>query len=361
VERRNWILMMVLAALWGASYLFIKIGLHDLSPAGIVFARTALAALVLLPLAIRSGGIGQVWRRPGLVFVLAALQVAAPFLLISAGERHIASSLAGILVASAPIFTVLFAVWLDQGERLHGRGLFGALIGIVGVALLLGIDVGGSGAALAGGLMCVLASVGYALGAFALKRWFGGYPPIAMVAGTMSASALMTLPLFLLDPPSHVGLATAGAMSALGIGGTGIAFVIYYTLNHEVGPTRTSLVAYVAPVFAVIYGVALLHEKFSVATAAGVVLILGGSWMAANARTGPVRIRAPRSGRELLGGQLAAGGVDVAAARQAHGRDDAALGQRLLEDIDRGAARSLEASVGRVVGDQVDLEGVARL
>lgn len=289
MDRRNWVLLLALASLWGASYLFIKIGLDDLGPAAIVFTRTGLAALVLLPFAVKSGGMAPLWRlAPGL-FALAAIQVAGPFLLISAGERHIASSLAGILVASAPIFTAILAVWIDDSERLHPRGVVGVAIGIVGVALLLGVDVGGSGAALAGGLMVVLASVGYALGGFALKRYFTGQQPLALVASTMTASAIMTLPLALIDPPGHVGLDTAAAMAALGLGGTGIAFVIYYTLNHAIGPTRTSLVAYIAPVFAVVYGVTLLDEAFGVTTALGIVLIVGGSWLAASA---PARMAA---------------------------------------------------------------------
>jgi drug/metabolite transporter (DMT)-like permease len=225
------------------------------------------------------------WRRAPGLFALAAVQVAGPFLLISAGEQHIASSLAGILVASAPIFTAIFAIWIDQSERLSTNGVVGVVIGILGVALLLGVDVSGSG--LGGGLMVVLASVGYALGGFGLKRYFTGYQPLALVAGTMTASAIMTLPLFLLDLPGHVGPDTVAAMGALGLGGTGIAFVIYYTLNREIGPTRTSLVAYIAPVFAVVYGVTLLDESFSVATAAGIVLITGGSWLAARS---PARV-----------------------------------------------------------------------
>jgi drug/metabolite transporter (DMT)-like permease len=279
VDRRNWILLLALAALWGASYLFIKIGLDDLSPAGVVFTRTALAALVLLPFAIKSGGMSPLWRRAPGLFALGAVQVAGPFLLISAGERHIASSLAGILVASAPIFTAIFAIWVDQAERLSANGVVGVVIGILGVALLLGVDVSGSG--LVGGLMVVLASAGYAIGGFALKRFFTGYQPLALVASTMTASAVMTLPLFLIDLPGNVGLDTIGAMSALGLGGTGIAFVIYYTLNREIGPTKTSLVAYIAPVFAVVYGVTLLDENFGPATALGIVLIIGGSWLAA--------------------------------------------------------------------------------
>src|SRR3954454_8136784 len=274
-------LLLLLAALWGASYLFIKIGLDDLSPAGVVFTRTALAALILMPVAIKRGGMAPLWRRAPGLFALGAVQVAAPFLLISAGEQHIASSLAGILVASAPIFTAIFAIWIDQSERLSTNGVVGVAIGILGVALLLGVEVDGSG--LVGGLMVVLASVGYALGGFGLKRYFTGYQPIALVASTMTASAIMTLPLFLLDLPSRVGADTAAAMAALGLGGTGIAFVIYYTLNREIGPTRTSLVAYIAPAFAVVYGVTLLDEAFTITTALGIVLIVGGSWLAAKA------------------------------------------------------------------------------
>jgi drug/metabolite transporter (DMT)-like permease len=296
VDRRNWILLFALAALWGASYLFIKIGLDDLSPAAVVFTRTALAALVLLPFAVRSGGMAPLWRRAPWLVALGAIQVAGPFLLISAGERHIASSLAGILVASAPIFTAILAIWLDHSERLSTPGVVGVAIGLVGVALLLGVDLGGSSAALLGGLMVVLASVGYAIGGFALKRWFTGYQPLALVAGTMSASALMTLPLMLIDLPDHVGPDTVGAMCALGLGGTGIAFVIYYTLNREIGPTRTSLVAYIAPVFALVYGVTLLDEAFSITTALGIVLIVGGSWLAAKAPArAPVEAPAARA------------------------------------------------------------------
>src|SRR4029079_14432015 len=114
-----------------------------------------------------------------------------------------------------------------------------------------------------------------------------GVQPIALVAATMTVSAALTIPLALLDVPGHVGLDTVWAMVALGMGGTGIAFVIYYTLNGVVGPTRTSLVAYIAPVFALIYGVTLLDENFGVATALGIVLIVGGSWLAPRA---PARV-----------------------------------------------------------------------
>src|ERR687886_553176 len=170
MSRRSWVLFAVLSAVWGASYLLIKIGLRDFAPAVIVFGRTALAALALLALAARMGALAGLRRRLSEITVLALVQVAAPFLLITFGERHISSSLAGVLVATAPIFTFLLAFAIDHEERAGAVGLVGVAAGVGGVVLLLGVDTSGTAAALLGGLMVVLASLGYALGAYYLKR-----------------------------------------------------------------------------------------------------------------------------------------------------------------------------------------------
>ena len=285
MSRRSWVLFALLSSFWGASYLFIKIGLRDLSPAMIVFARTALAALVLLPAASRLGALRAVLDRPGPVVVLALVQVAGPFILITVGEQHIASSLTGILVASAPIFTALLAVWVDHEERSHGLALAGVMIGMVGVGLLLGVDTGGGTAALIGGLMVVLAGLGYAVGGFYLKRKLSDLPPVGVGAAAMAVSALVTGPFGLATVPGSLpSVGPAAAVAALGVVGTGLAFWIFYTLISTVGPAKASLVAYVAPGFAVIYGVTLLGERFTLATLAGLLLIVGGSWLAAEGR-----------------------------------------------------------------------------
>jgi drug/metabolite transporter (DMT)-like permease len=290
---RYWTLLLVLASLWGASYLFIKLGLEDLSPAMVVFGRTLLAALVLLPLALHRRAFGSLRGSLGVTCGLAALQVAGPFLLISFGEEEISSSLAGILVATAPIFTALLAIWVDHEERSTGWRLAGIGIGIAGVALLLGVDAGGEAAALAGGLMVVLASLGYALGGFVLKRRLSHADPVGTVTVTMLASAVMTAPLAVATAPDALpGAGPVAAVAALGVLGTGIAFVIFYTLIAGVGPARAALVAYIAPGFAVAYGVALLDESFTAGTAAGLVLILAGSWLAAEGARLPWRAAA---------------------------------------------------------------------
>ena len=285
VDRRSWTLLLVLASLWGASYLFIEIALEDLSPAMVVFLRTLLAALVLAPLALARGalaGVRALWRP---IVLLAAVQVAGPFLLISWGQEEITSSLAGILVASAPIMTALLAVVTAHDERPTPVGAGGIVLGIAGVALLLGVDVGGSSAALLGGLAVVLASLGYAIGSVFVKARFRALQPLGLVTATMMASALLVLPVALATLPGETpGAGPLAAMAALGAGGTGVAFVIFYSLIAGVGPTKASIVAYVAPVFAVIYGVTLRGDPFSAATLAGMGLILAGSWMAGQGR-----------------------------------------------------------------------------
>lgn len=320
---------MTVAAFWGASYLFIKVALEDgLAPGVIVFARVALAAAVLLPLAARLGALEGIRGKLVPVLLLALMQVVAPFTLITLGEREISSSLTGILVATAPIFTFLLAFALTGEERPRPLSLGGVGVGIMGVALLLGVDTGGGAGALVGGLLIVLATTGYALGAWYLKRNFAGAEPVGVLAGTMTASSLVTLPLALLDLPGEVpGLDALASVVALGALGTGISFLFFYSLVASEGPARASLVAYVAPAFSVVYGVTLLDESFTFTTAAGLLLIVGGSWLAAEGRP-PWRAR---SGSRR---QLATGGGDVAATGQPHGGADSPLLERRAEGCD---------------------------
>jgi len=286
MNRRSWVLMSLLAALWGASYLFIKVALEDgLDPIFIVFARIALGALVLVPLALRAGALAQMRGVVGPIFLLAIVQVALPFLLITLGEQHITSALTGILVSAAPIFTALIAARFDDDERPHGVATAGVVMGIVGVVLLFGVDLSGDAQALAGGLLVLLATVGYAIGSLYLKHRLRGPAPVGIAAATMLAGTAVMAPFALFTLPAQVPEAqTIGALLALGAGGTGIAFAIYFTLIAEIGPGRASLVAYIAPGFAVLYGVTLLSEPLTLGAILGLILILAGSWVAAEGR-----------------------------------------------------------------------------
>lgn len=304
--------LLLLASIWGASYMLIKIGLRDLSPEMVAFARIALAAAVLMPIAAAQGALSGLRGCLGVIALVGAIQVAGPFLLIPVGEQHITSALAGILVATTPIFTALLAIRIDHEERSEGLRLVGVGVGVAGVVLLFGVDLGGSSVALLGGLAVVLASVGYSVGSFVVKHRLSHARPLGVVASVMTASALMLLiPAIVTAPASAPGLGPIAAVVALGVFGTGAAFVVFYLLIGTVGPARTMIVSYVAPGFAVVYGAALLGETISVATLIGLALIVGGSWLAAG---GPAAraARKTRPGAPPLPVSEAAGTPDSA-------------------------------------------------
>jgi drug/metabolite transporter (DMT)-like permease len=285
MDRRSWLLLLVLGAIWGASYMFIKIGIRDLSPAMVAWSRVALAALVLVSLAAASGALRGLRSRWAMLTLLAVSQVAAPFLLIAVGEQEISSSLAGILVTSAPLFTAILAIRFDHEERSQGTRLIGVLMGFAGVVILLGLDLGGSADELVGGLAVVLAGFGYAVGGLLAKRRLGEVAPLGIAASVMVASVVLLAPAALLSAPADApGAGPVAAVAALGILGTGIAFAIFYELIARVGPARTYIVTYLAPGFAVVYGATLLDEEISVATIVGLALIVAGSWLAAGGR-----------------------------------------------------------------------------
>jgi drug/metabolite transporter (DMT)-like permease len=285
MDRRAWSMTLTLAAIWGASYMFIKIGLRDLSPALVAWIRVALAAAVLLALAAQAGVLRGFRSRVGTIVLVAAIQAAGPFLLIALGEEEISSGLAGILVAAAPLFTALLAVWVDHEERSQGLRLGGVLLGLIGVGVLLGVDLNGSAAALLGGLAVLLAALGYAIGGFMVKHRFAGAPPTGLAAWVMVASTVLLLPAGGLTLPSDApGVGPLLAVLALGVLGTGVAFALFYDLIRRVGPAKSLVVAYLAPGFAVLYGTLLLDEEISVATIAGLILIVAGSWLAAEGR-----------------------------------------------------------------------------
>ncbi len=288
MDRRSWLWLLLLSAIWGASYLLIKIALRDLSFELVAFARITLAAVLLLPIAASRGALGPLRGRVGTIFALGAVQVAGPFALIAAGEQEISSSLAGILVATTPIFTAALAIRLDAAERSEGSRLVGVAVGLLGVAAVFGLDLTGSGSAALGGLAVVVASVGYAIGGFVVKSRLADAPAIGVVSAVMAASALLLLPAAALTLPAAVpGAGPLAAVGGLGFVGTGAAFVIFYSLIGRVGPARTMLVSYIAPAFAVVYGTTLLGEPLTAGKVIGLVLIVAGS------RLGVGRAQAP--------------------------------------------------------------------
>jgi drug/metabolite transporter (DMT)-like permease len=296
VTARGWAQFAAVSLLWGVVYLLIKIAGDELSPAALTFARAALACVVLLPIAARRGVLRPLRARLAPIAVLALLDVAVPFVLIALGERWVPSSLAGILIATVPLLVALLALRWDPTERVDRTRLVGLLVGIVGVALLLGVQVAGDAKALLGAALILLASLMYAGASLLYKREFGGDDALGVTTWVfVMSTVVLAVPAALTAPSEMPSAGTFAAVAALGVFCTAIVFVLWYSLIASVGAGRAAVVTYVNPAVAVVLGVALLDESISGGGIAGLLLILAGSWLSTGGRL-PPRLVALRPG-----------------------------------------------------------------
>ena len=279
-------LLGALAALWGASYLLIKYALYDFSPSAVVCLRTALGAAVLYGVIRTSApearaALAEVRRRPGTAVLFSTLAIAAPFLLIAVGERRVPSGLTAVLIASAPLFVAVFAPFLDPAEVVGRRQGFGLVLGLGGVALLVGVETIGTLAQFLSALGIVAAAACYTLSTFMVRRAYRGLPSLATSFISVFGGALLTLVPAALSAPRHwPHLRSVAALAVLGVAGTALAFVIFYRLIAEAGAGRASLVSYLVPPLSLAYGAALLGEPVTPAAVGGLVLILAGVGLA---------------------------------------------------------------------------------
>jgi drug/metabolite transporter (DMT)-like permease len=277
VSRRHLLMLLVLAAIWGASFMFIKVAVRELEPIALVWSRITLAALVLVPAALLVLGRRAVAEARTVVGPLAAMAVvnsAVPFTLLAWSETHIDSGLAAILQAAAPLFTTLILLRAGS-DRVTGHRLLGVLVGFVGVTLLVGVrSVGGDGLASAA---VVLTALCYASAGVYAARRLSGVHPLVVGAGSMVIAALLTAPLGLTTLPEGVpGWKETGSVLVLGLVGTGVAYMLFFAILAGAGPSRSILVTYLVPAAALAYGVGLLGERVTVSAVAGLALILGG-------------------------------------------------------------------------------------
>lgn len=282
MTRSSWAQLLGLSALWGASYLFISIALTGVGPFALTFGRVAGAALVLLPFWWRRRAV--LAKRWPFVFLVAIPEIALPFTLINTGERTIDSGLAGTLVALAPLWLVVLGPLLGQGRPTR-KAVVGTLIGLVGVAILLGGIGTGADVHLLGAALVVIAAAAYSVGAALLARWFDGLDAVTITGSTTAAAALMLVPFTAFDLPERMPSWQAiAAIAVLAVGGTAAGLVLFNKLITTAGPDRASLVSYLAPTFAVGYGALLLNEPVGPGTFAGLGLILVGSWLCTRSR-----------------------------------------------------------------------------
>jgi drug/metabolite transporter (DMT)-like permease len=280
MTRRAWLMFAAVSLLWGVPYLLIKVAVAELPPVTVVFTRVALAALLLWPVAARRGALRGLRRRLPQLIVLALLEITFPFLLISTGEQRITSSLTGLLIAALPLFVALLALRVDAAERVTGVRLLGLVLGLGGVAALLGIDIRGDGTQLLGAGMVLLATGCYAASTLLLKRAFSGASMLGVVAATTMIASAVLAPFAVAGTPGRLpSLHVALALVALGVLCTAVAMLMYFALIVEAGPSRASVITYVNPAVAVALGVAVLGEPFTAAIFGGFLLIIAGSWL----------------------------------------------------------------------------------
>ena len=284
----------LLAAFWGASYMFIKVADRAFAPATMMMLRLALASSLLLVVLLAQRGwhatVRDMRRLGWEGFGLGVVNGAIPFTLIAWGEKYIDSGVAAIANASMPIFVVLLAIRFKPSERVYGLRLVGFLVGLAGVGVLAGVHPEGGWWGVAGTMAVVVASVSYAVGALWGQRLVVRTSGLTLAATTMLGGLLVLLPLGLWQLPSSVpGWKESGSVVALAVIGTALAQIILYRVLRSDGAARVSLVTYLLPMTALLYGVFLLGEPLTWQELGGMALILGGVALGSGAVTFPRR------------------------------------------------------------------------
>jgi drug/metabolite transporter (DMT)-like permease len=281
-----------LALVWGASFLFIKVAVRELSPATLVLGRVGLAALtlaVVVPLVV--GGrqtVAELRANAGWLVVVALVNTAAPFWLLSWGETRVGSGLASIVQASVPIFIAVLSFGFFRDVRVTGARLAGTAIGFVGVALLVSAQPHGKAL---GALAVVGMAFGYAVGSLLMARHLNGVRPLVIALASTAVSTLVLAPFGIAQAPHHApGWKVIGAVVALGVPGTAFGYLLFFGLIVGAGASYASLVTYLIPPIALVYGAVLLGERFGASAFGGLALILGGVALGTGA-VGTARIR----------------------------------------------------------------------
>jgi len=265
--------------IWGIPYLLIKIAVAELTPATLVLLRTAVAGLILLPLAAVRGDIRPLLLRWGWVVAYTFVEVAAPWIFLADAERRLSSSLAGLLIAGVPLVSALL-VWVIGGDdRPDLRRVVGLIVGFVGVALVVGLDVATDDLVAVGEVGLVV--IGYAIGPMIIVRRLQGAPTVGVVAASLALTALAYAPIGIAQlPPALPSTQVLLAVAVLSVVCTAVAFLVFFALIAEVGPIRATIITYFNPAVALALGVLLLNEPFTLGIALGFALIALGSFVA---------------------------------------------------------------------------------
>lgn len=284
MSRRGWSLFFLVGFLWGIPYLFIKVAVDKetgFPPAVVVFGRVLIGAAILLPIAIKDGSLKSAFTGIKYIAFYALLEMIGPWILIGTAEQSISSGLAGLLVASVPIWSTIITSFYGDKSVWHYKRLLGILIGFMGVILVVGIEsITGSSSPVAIAMM-LAASMLYAYAIIMIRRALPDGSGVAINGLAMATAALFYLPFTIWLWPTHqVSVNAIYSVVALGILSTGAAFALFFLVVKEIGPARSSLVTYLNTAFAVVLGILILNEPLTTGIVVGLPLVLIGSYLA---------------------------------------------------------------------------------
>lgn len=294
VTRRGVILFVALGIAWGIPYLFIKVAVGELEPAMVVLARAGLAAVLLLPLALFRREIAPVLRRWKPMLAYTVVEIILPWYFLSSAEQRIPSSTAGLLISAVPLAGVGVAFALGRPAKLSWFNWLGIVVGMAGVAALVGFEVGGSDLIAVAEIAVVV--VGYALGPAILARWIPELPPVGVTAVSLAVTALVYVPFVAFTgafPTAWPSPEVIVALVVLAVVCSALAFILMIALVSEIGPVRATAITYVNPAVAILAGALFLGELVTVWTIVGFVLVLSGSYLVTRRRREPVAPAGP--------------------------------------------------------------------
>lgn len=294
MTRRGLILFAALGIAWGIPYLFIKVAVSELDPAMVVLSRSALAAILLLPLAFYRREVVQVVRRWKPMLAYTIVEIVLPWYFLSSAEQRLPSSTAGLLLATVPLAGVGIAFAMGRPERLSRMNWLGIGSGMLGVAALVGLDIAGSDLIAVAEMAVVV--IGYALGPAILARWMSDLPGVGVVAVSLAATAVIYVPFVLFTggwPTTWPSEAVIASIVVLAVVCSALAFLLMVALVAEIGPVKATAITYVNPAVAIIAGAVVLGERVTVWTIVGFLLVLLGSYLVTRRRTEPIAAEGP--------------------------------------------------------------------
>ncbi|WP_111766858.1 DMT family transporter [Nakamurella deserti] len=277
MTRRAWLLFSTLCLVWGVPYLLIRVAVTDLDPVVVAFGRTLLGGLILLPVALRQKALRPVLKRWPVLLLYTVVEISGPWFFLGHAEQTLTSSTAGLLVAMVPLISFVL-VWASGGERVSTLRVVGLGIGIAGVATLVGLDVDFSDLTSVGAIL--LTAIGYAVGPIIINRRLSDIPATGVITASLLLAALLYVPVLPFVWPATVPADAGWAVVALAVVCTATAFQLFFALIKEAGPARATVITFINPAVAILLGVLVLDEPFTVGIAIGFPLVILGAALA---------------------------------------------------------------------------------